>query len=101
MQGNSNNDDDDNKHLTEALNTGKDGELTALDGRLFHTGIERAKNECLLVLWDSLVQEVLRHNSLTRKWQSDKILACYFLNPDLFRHPDTGDCGTATKKGTG
>ena len=59
------------------LLTGKDGAVTAVDGSLFLTGIHRPKKECLqastkageslyVILWDFLVQEVLRDNSLGR-----------------------------------
>ena len=41
---------DDRQVLAVDLNAGKDGTVTALDGRLFHTGINLAKKEYLYAL---------------------------------------------------
>ena len=64
------------------MNTGKDGAVAAVDGRLFHTGIYRENKRAVVlnnsstkagerlyfILWDfPLVQEVLKDNSRRAK----------------------------------
>ena len=64
------------------VNTGKDGAVAAVDGRLFHTGIHRENKRAVVlnnsstkagerlyfILWDfPLVQEVLKDNSRRAK----------------------------------
>ena len=63
--------------VSVVLITGKEGALIAVDGRLFHTGIQRAikstcrhqqkgrvKGRMSVMLWNFVVVKVLRQNSL-------------------------------------